>query len=71
MVVLAFIERQRVLVDGLPEQDWSLRVTQVYARRDGEWHLVHRHADPLTHDPRIALRRLRNDASGGRSRSRP
>lgn len=54
MVVLAFIERQRVLVDGLPEQDWSLRVTQVYARRDGEWHLVHRHADPLTHDLTIA-----------------
>ena len=54
MVVLAFIERQRVLVGGLPEQDWSLRVTQVYARRDGEWHLVHRHADPLTHDLTIA-----------------
>ena len=48
-VVLVFVERQRGLVGGLPEQDWSLRVTQVYAQRAGEWHLVHRHADPLTH----------------------
>jgi ketosteroid isomerase-like protein len=49
MVVLAYIERQRGLVGGLPEQDWSLRVTAVWARRVGEWHLVHRHADALTH----------------------
>jgi hypothetical protein len=49
MVVLAFVERQRAVVGGLPEQDWSLRVTQVYARRGGEWMMVHRHADPLTH----------------------
>jgi ketosteroid isomerase-like protein len=48
MVVLAFVERQRAVVGGLPEQDWSLRVTQVYARRAGEWQLVHRHADPMT-----------------------
>jgi ketosteroid isomerase-like protein len=49
MVVLAYIERQRAVVGGLPEQDWSLRVTAVWARRRGEWQLVHRHADPLTH----------------------
>jgi ketosteroid isomerase-like protein len=34
LVVLVTIERQRGGVGGLPEQDWSLRVTQVY-RRDG------------------------------------
>jgi ketosteroid isomerase-like protein len=34
-------------VDGLPGQDWALRVTLVI-RKDGErWLLVHRHADPL------------------------
>lgn len=54
MVVLAYIERQRAVVGGLPEQDWSLRVTAVWARRAGEWHLVHRHADPLTHGRAIA-----------------
>jgi hypothetical protein len=34
-------------VGGLPDQDWSLRVTQVYRREGSEWRLVHRHADPL------------------------
>jgi ketosteroid isomerase-like protein len=47
MVVLVMIERQRGEVGGLPEQDWSLRVTQVYRREGSEWLLVHRHADPL------------------------
>lgn len=57
LVVLVMIERQRGEVGGLPAQDWSLRVTQVY-RRDGDvWQLVHRHADPLLRDlglPRTA-----------------
>jgi ketosteroid isomerase-like protein len=47
MVVLVTIERQRGEVGGLPEQDWSLRVTLVYRREGPEWRLVHRHADPL------------------------
>ena len=49
LVVLVMIERQRAEVGGLPGQDWSLRVTEVY-RKDGlQWQLVHRHADPLVH----------------------
>lgn len=47
MVVLALFERTRVEVGGLPAQDWALRVTLVYRRDGSEWHLVHRHADPL------------------------
>jgi ketosteroid isomerase-like protein len=47
MVVLVYIERQTGEVHGLPMQDWSLRVTQVFQRQDGDWRLVHRHADPL------------------------
>jgi hypothetical protein len=43
MVVLVTIERVRGEVGGLEEQDWTLRVTQVYRREGGEWQLVHRH----------------------------
>jgi ketosteroid isomerase-like protein len=41
------IERQHARVGGLPDQDWSLRVTQVYRRDGADWRVVHRHADPL------------------------
>jgi ketosteroid isomerase-like protein len=47
LAVLVVIERQTVEVGGLPDQDWSLRVTLVFRRDGPEWRLVHRHADPL------------------------
>ena len=50
LVVLVMIERQHGEVGGLPDQDWSLRVTQVYRKQGSEWQLVHRHADPLVHN---------------------
>jgi hypothetical protein len=34
---------------GLPEQDWSLRVSWVFGRTEAAWELAHRHADPLVH----------------------
>jgi hypothetical protein len=48
-LVLVMIERQHGEVGGLPDQDWSLRVTQIYRRDGSDWLLVHRHADPLVH----------------------
>lgn len=55
MVVLVYIERQTGEVHGLPQQDWSLRVTQVFQRLDGQWKLMHRHADPLVRPVSLAL----------------
>ena len=49
MAVLVAIERQHGEVSGMPDQDWSLRVTLVFRREGLEWRLVHRHADPLVH----------------------
>jgi ketosteroid isomerase-like protein len=62
MVVLVMIERQTAEVGGLPEQDWSLRVTEVYRKAGSEWQLVHRHADPLMR--RIALEQAAAIARG-------
>lgn len=48
LAVLVAVERQHGTVGDVPPQEWSLRLTLVF-RRDGDgWHLVHRHADPLT-----------------------
>ena len=63
LVVLIMIERQQAEVGGLPSQNWSLRVTEVYRYSGSEWRLVHRHADPLVH--RIALQQAATLARGG------
>jgi ketosteroid isomerase-like protein len=45
---LAYIvgyEHNVVKVDGAPKT-YTLRSTHVYRREDGEWKIVHRHADP-------------------------
>jgi ketosteroid isomerase-like protein len=34
-----------VVLDGAPMTHQRLRVTQIYRREDGQWHLVHRHGD--------------------------
>ena len=44
---LAYIvgyEHNRVKVDGEP-RTYTLRATHVYRREDGQWRIVHRHAD--------------------------
>jgi ketosteroid isomerase-like protein len=41
------LEHTSVSVDGVPAEPYTLRVTQVYRREDGEWKVVHRHGDQL------------------------
>jgi ketosteroid isomerase-like protein len=62
LVVLVVIERQHGEVGGLPDQDWSLRLTWVFRRDGSEWRQVHRHADPLVHG--ISLEQLAALARG-------
>jgi ketosteroid isomerase-like protein len=62
LVVLVMIERQRAQVGGLPSQDWSLRVTEVYRKVGSQWQLAHRHADPLV--SRITLQQAAALARG-------
>jgi ketosteroid isomerase-like protein len=62
MVVIVAIERQHGEVGGLPDQDWSLRVTLVFRRDESGWRQVHRHADALV--PGITLTQLSALARG-------
>jgi ketosteroid isomerase-like protein len=34
-------------MDGVPVEPFTLRVTHVYRRENGEWKIVHRHADSV------------------------
>ena len=40
-------EHTTAAVGGAPPVPYSLRVTTVFRREDGEWKVVHRHADPM------------------------
>ena len=40
-------ERTQASINGEPRQ-YVLRATQIYRREDGEWKVVHRHADAAT-----------------------
>ena len=44
-----WIERSRMKVGGSDElAATALRVTTIFRLEDGEWRIVHRHADPIT-----------------------
>jgi ketosteroid isomerase-like protein len=43
-------EHKTVSIDGRPTT-YTLRVTHVYRREDGEWKIVHRHGDHPPEDP--------------------
>ena len=49
------LEHTSVSVDGVPVEPYTLRVTQVYRREDGDWKVVHRHGDQLPIDQRQRL----------------
>ena len=55
-----------VSIDGIPVEPYTLRVTQVYRREDGEWKAVHRHGTARSTRARTfpaKHRRRRRDAT--------
>lgn len=61
------MERGRATVVGGEEGEVNLRVTHVFRREDGEWRLVHRHADAVaTVIPPAGLLAAATSADGAR-----
>ena len=49
LAFVAEVERVNSKIGGSPEETLvSLRVTSIFRNEDGEWRLLHRHADPIT-----------------------
>jgi len=47
---LGYIEHTTASIAGAPPAPYKLRVTTILRREDGEWKVVHRHADALPDD---------------------
>jgi ketosteroid isomerase-like protein len=55
LAYVAAIERSVAASLGSSPQTFTLRVTTIFRREDGEWKVVHRHGDPLDAASREAL----------------
>jgi ketosteroid isomerase-like protein len=51
LAYLVAFEHTTASIGGAPPAPYSLRVTTIFRREQGEWKIVHRHADPLPDDP--------------------
>lgn len=61
--IVAF-EHTTASVHGAPPQPYVLRVTTVFRREDGEWKVVHRHADPASESAAALAERIASTSAG-------
>jgi ketosteroid isomerase-like protein len=48
LAYVVWIERVKAKIDGRPDAaPFALRATMIFRPEDGEWKVVHRHADPI------------------------
>ena len=66
LAYLVAIERTTASIGSEPPVPYSLRVTTVFRREDGEWKVVHRHADPLADSVEVRDRLVQLDDEGQR-----
>jgi ketosteroid isomerase-like protein len=61
------IEHSKASIGGAPPEAYKLRVTTILRREEGEWRVVHRHADPIpdSEATRAQIARLGEQRSGG------
>ena len=58
LAYLVAFEHTTASVSGSPPVPYTLRATTVFRREDGEWKVVHRHADPVSENAAELVKRL-------------
>lgn len=57
------VEHTTASVAGAPPTPYSLRVTTIFRREDGDWRIVHRHGDPYDASAGTLASRLRDSGT--------
>ena len=57
------VEHTTASVAGAPPTPYSLRVTTIFRREDGDWRIVHRHGDPYDGSAGALASRLRDSGT--------
>jgi ketosteroid isomerase-like protein len=52
------LEHTTASINGAEPTPYVLRVTTIFRREDGDWKVVHRHADPVAEDSGAAVGRI-------------
>lgn len=63
LAYLVGIEHTTASVAGAPPAPYSLRVTTIFRRENGEWKIVHRHADPYDASGEQIASRLKSSST--------
>lgn len=58
LAYIVALEHTTASIAGSPQQQFVLRVTTIFRREDGEWKVVHRHADPASENASVLAQRM-------------
>jgi ketosteroid isomerase-like protein len=64
LAYIVALEHTTASVAGSPQQSFVLRVTTIFRREDGDWKVVHRHADPASENARTLAQDMATQLSG-------
>lgn len=64
LAYIVALEHTTASIKGAPPQPYVLRATTIFRRENGEWKVVHRHADPASESGRTVAERLASTPAG-------